>query len=151
DLALVEEDAVHDPLDRLIEGRVLEHDVRGLAPELERQALTGPGHAPPHDLPDLGRPGERDLRDVRAPGPGITFTTPGGSSACSMTSASRNAVSGVVEAGFSTAVLPVASAGASFHAHISRGKFHGVICAATPSGRGVRPGKAYSILSAQPA
>ncbi len=61
------------------------------------------------------------------------------------------AVSGVVSAGFSTAVLPVASAGASFQAAISSGKFHGITCPATPSGRGARFGKAYSSLSAQPA
>ncbi len=42
-----------------------------------------------------------------------------------MTSASFIAVSGVVSAGLSTTVLPVASAGAIFHAAISSGKFHG--------------------------
>ena len=61
-------------------------------------------------------------------------------------------MSGVVSAGFSTTVLPVASAGASFQAAISSGKFHGMIWPATPSGLGVpRPGNAYSSLSAQPA
>ena len=45
-------------------------------------------------------------------------------------------VSGVVSAGFSTHVLPAASAGASFHAAMSRGKFHGMIWPATPSGWG---------------
>ena len=39
-------------------------------------------------------------------------------------------------------VLPAARAGAIFQASISSGKFHGMICAATPSERGVRPGKA---------
>jgi hypothetical protein len=48
-------------------------------------------------------------------------------------------VIGVVSAGFSTAVLPHASAGASFQAAISRGKFQGTICAATPSGSTLRP------------
>ena len=80
------------------------------------------------------------------------FTTPGGSSASWITWASSSAVSGVVSAGFSTTVLPVASAGASFQAAISSGKFHGMIWPATPTGRGVRrPGNAYSSLSAQPA
>ena len=37
DVTLVEEDAVDDPLDGLIERGVLEHDVRRLAAELERQ------------------------------------------------------------------------------------------------------------------
>jgi hypothetical protein len=33
-----------------------------------------------------------------------------------------------------TTVLPATSAGASFHAGIALGKFHGVISATTPSG-----------------
>ena len=44
-----------------------------------------------------------------------------------------------------------ARAGAIFQASISSGKFHGMIWAATPSGRATRPGNAYSSLSAQPA
>ena len=35
-------------------------------------------------------------------------------------------MSGVVSAGLRTTVFPVASAGASFHAAISSGKFHGI-------------------------
>jgi len=61
------------------------------------------------------------------------------------------AESGVVSAGLSTTVFPAASAGAIFQASISSGKFHGMIWPATPSGLGVRFGKAYSSLSAQPA
>ena len=57
----------------------------------------------------------------------------------------------VVLDGLMTTVLPQAMAGAIFHAAMSSGKFHGMICPATPSGRGVRPGKAYFNLSAQPA
>ena len=41
---------------------------------------------------------------------------------------------GVCSAGFSTMQLPAASAGASFQTAISSGKFHGMICATTPSG-----------------
>ena len=67
------------------------------------------------------------------------------------TSANSIAVSGVVSAGLSTTVLPQASAGAIFHESMSSGKFQGMICAATPSGRGRRFGYAYSSLSAQPA
>ena len=70
-----------------------------------------------------------------SPAPVTMFTTPGGSSASWITSASSSAVSGVVSAGLSTAVFPVASAGASFQAAISSGKFHGMIWPATPSGR----------------
>ena len=79
------------------------------------------------------------------------LTTPGGRSASAMISASTSAVSGVVSAGLSTTVLPQASAGAIFHAAISSGKFHGMICPATPSGRGAGPKPACSSLSAQPA
>ncbi len=68
------------------------------------------------------------------PSPVTMLTTPGGSSAWRTTSQKRSAVSGVVSAGFSTTVLPQASAGAIFHASISNGKFHGMICPATPSG-----------------
>jgi hypothetical protein len=79
------------------------------------------------------------------------LTTPGGSSACRMTSQKRSAVSGVVSAGFSTTVFPAARAGAIFQASMRSGKFHGITCAATPSDLGRRFGKAYSSLSAQPA
>src|SRR6266540_115001 len=64
------------------------------------------------------------------PAPVTMLTTPGGSSACSSTWPSSSAVSGVVSAGLSTTVLPAASAGASFQAAISSGKFHGITCAA---------------------
>ena len=65
DLALVEVDAVDDALDRLVERRVVEDDVGGLATELEGQALVGPGDALGDALADLGRAGEGDLVDVR--------------------------------------------------------------------------------------
>ena len=64
DVSLVEVDAVDDPLDRLVERRVVEDDVRGLAAELEREPLAGAGEAPLDLLPDLGRAGEGDLVDV---------------------------------------------------------------------------------------
>ena len=41
DVPLVEVDAVDDPLDRLIERRVVEDHVRSLAAELERELLVG--------------------------------------------------------------------------------------------------------------
>ena len=86
-----------------------------------------------------------------APGPGTMLTTPGGRSAWRQTSANSSAVSGVVDAGLRTTVLPAARAGAIFQASMSSGKFHGMIWAATPSGWAVRPGNAYSSLSAHPA
>ncbi len=85
------------------------------------------------------------------PSPVRMLTTPAGTPAWRHTSAKSRAVSGVVSAGLSTTALPQASAGATFHASIRSGKFQGMICAATPRGRGVRFGNAYSSLSAQPA
>ena len=100
----------------------------------------------------LSMPGWRTSAAPVAPAPGSTLTTPGGRSACWQISASTSAVSGVVSAGLSTTVLPAASAGASFQAAMSSGKFHGMTWPATPSGRGSgRPGIAYASLSAQPA
>ena len=87
----------------------------------------------------LSMSGSRTRAAPVAPSPGTIETTPGGSSASWRISASSSAVTGVVSAGFSTAVLPAASAGASFQAAISSGKFHGTICPATPSGSTLRP------------
>ena len=64
DVALVEEDAVDDALDGLVERRVVEDDVGRLAAELERQPLAGAGQRALDDLADLGRAGERDLVDA---------------------------------------------------------------------------------------
>ncbi len=144
DVPLVEEDAVDDPLDRLVDRRVVEDDVRRLAAELQRELLAGAGDRLADRDADLGRSGERDLVDARVGRPAqrrsrprrsATLTTPGGRSACWQTCASSNALSGVVSAGLSTHVLPAASAGASFQAAISSGKFHGITWPATPSGR----------------
>ena len=64
DMALVEEDAVDDPFDGLVDRRIREDDIRGLAAELERVVLRGAGE-PALDQPaDFGRAGERDLVDV---------------------------------------------------------------------------------------
>ena len=70
-----------------------------------------------------------------APRPATKFTTPPGTPASASASTMRQALNGAAEAGFNTTVLPQTSAGASFHAGIALGKFHGVISAATPSGR----------------
>ena len=90
----------------------------------------------------LSMPGWLTSAAPVAPAPVMMLTTPSGSSASWMSSASSSEVSGVVSAGFSTTVLPQASAGAIFHAAMSSGKFHGMICPATPSALGVLPGKA---------
>src|ERR1700693_2088318 len=62
------------------------------------------------------------------------LTTPSGNPASCNSSPSRSAESGVCSAGFSTTVHPAASAGPSFHAAMSSGKFHGMICPTTPTG-----------------
>ncbi len=46
----------------------------------------------------------------------------------------QSAVRGVCSAGLSTTVLPNASAGATFHAAMIRGKFQGMMPPHTPSG-----------------
>src|SRR5205085_7985809 len=48
------------------------------------------------------------------PGPATTFTTPSGMPAAAAICSNLSAVNGVSSAGFSTTVLPAASAGASF-------------------------------------
>ena len=68
------------------------------------------------------------------PGPGTTFTTPGGIPASRHSSPSLSVDSGASSAGLITTVLPAAMAGAIFHAAICMAKFHGVIAAHTPIG-----------------
>ena len=75
----------------------------------------------------LSIPGARTSEEPVAPSPVRIVTTPGGRSASWQISARSSAVSGVVSAGLRIATLPHASAGASFHAAISSGKFHGTI------------------------
>ncbi len=86
-----------------------------------------------------------------SPLPGRIETTPAGNSASWQISASIRAVSGVVSAGCRIAPFALASAGASFHAAISNGKFHGTICPTTPSGLTSLALTPYLSLSAQPA
>ena len=62
------------------------------------------------------------------------LTTPAGTPASVISSPRRSAESGVCSAGLSTMVAPAASAGPSFQAAISSGKFHGMICPTTPIG-----------------
>ena len=120
DVALVEEDAVDDALDRLVDRRVVEDDVRGLAAELQRELLAGAGDWPARSaLPTAVEPVNATLSTSGcstsaapvSPAPVTMLTTPGGRSACCTISANSSAVSGVVSAGLSTTVLPAASAG----------------------------------------
>ena len=84
-----------------------------------------------------------------APSPVTMFTTPAGRPTWAQISAKASAVRGVYSAGFSTTQLPAASAGATFQASISSGKFQGTIWPQTPSGPW--PGNSVSAISAQPA
>ena len=83
----------------------------------------------------LSMSGSRTSAAPAAPSPGTIETTPGrqlglledlGEQQRASAASSRPASA--------RQVLPQASAGASFQAAISSGKFHGTICAATPSG-----------------
>ncbi len=62
------------------------------------------------------------------------LTTPAGNPTSVISSASRSDDSGVSSLGFSTTVLPAASAGPIFHEQNISGKFHGTICPTTPNG-----------------
>ena len=68
----------------------------------------------------------------KAPLPVTTLNTPGGRPASAHISASSRALSDVNEAGFSTTVLPIARAGATFHVNNISGKFQGTIAPTTP-------------------
>ena len=83
------------------------------------------------------------------PSPVTMLSTPGGRPASRDSSANSSAVSEVYSAGFSTTVLPIASAGATFQASIKSGKFHGMIAPQTPSGS--RPDSSDGISCAIPA
>ena len=63
-VALVEEDTVDDALDRLVDWRIVEHDVRGLAAELKRQLLARAGRLLGDGSTDCRRSRERDLVDA---------------------------------------------------------------------------------------
>src|SRR5581483_5417065 len=65
-VSLVEVDAVDDPLDGLVERRVVEDDVRGLASQFERELLAGAGEPALDRLPHVRRAGEGDLVDIVA-------------------------------------------------------------------------------------
>ena len=82
----------------------------------------------------MSTPGCSTSASPVAPSPVTMLTTPGGRPASRQISAKASAVSGVNSAGFSTTVLPAASAGAIFQASISSGKFQGMIWPQTPTG-----------------
>ena len=65
--------------------------------------------------------------------PFTTLTTPAGTPPSATRSSSACSVGDVSSDGFSTTAQPAASAGASFHAVVTIGKFHGMTSAATPT------------------
>jgi hypothetical protein len=75
----------------------------------------------------LSTPGWSTIADPVSPPPVRTLRTPSGMPASSASSPSRSAVRGVCSAGLRSTVQPAASAGATFQADISRGKFQGMI------------------------
>lgn len=68
------------------------------------------------------------------PKPVMMLTTPAGSPASRVSLPKASAGKGVCSAGLRTTVLPHARAGATFHATIESGPFHGIIWPQTPSG-----------------
>ena len=72
--------------------------------------------------------------DPVTPSPVTMLTTPAGRLILLHISAKYNAVKEVCSAGLRITELPAAIAGATFHANISRGKFHGIICPHIPTG-----------------
>ncbi len=77
---------------------------------------------------------EDNAAPVVIPSPVTMFRTPGGSPASVANSANISTDNGVSSDGFNTTVHPAANAGATFHAAIDKGKFHGIIAATTPTG-----------------
>ena len=69
-----------------------------------------------------------------APSPGTTFSTPSGSPASEQSLATSTIAHEVSSAGLRTMVHPATRAGAIFQKERSSGKFHGIMCAATPTG-----------------
>jgi hypothetical protein len=83
----------------------------------------------------LSTSGWRTMRSPAVwPLPVMMLTTPAGKPASTTMSARRSAVRLVCSAGLRMSVHPAASAGAIFIVAINSGKFHGTICAATPTG-----------------
>eukprot|EP00659_Diplonema_papillatum_P018798 gene18797-biopygen19037 len=82
----------------------------------------------------IARPGPSFPSCVFSPKPDRMLTVPLGYPASWMSSATRRADRGVCSAVLTTVVHPVARTGASFHASISSGKFHGMIWPTGPMG-----------------
>src|SRR5450830_490293 len=109
-------------------------------------AIWRPTGGLPVKLTMLVRSSITSLLPIVAPEPTTTWRTPSGRPAAARSSASRSAVSGVLEAGFSTTALPPASAGATLCATRLSGKLNGEIAAMTPRGSRIVQPKRFSPL-----
>jgi hypothetical protein len=142
-LAVQREDAEDGRVDRGVQVGVGEDDGRALPPSsIDRPFRNGRGVAE-DDLAGAALAGERDERHV-----GVLHERVAGVLAEAVDEVEdalgqarlfedarpEDADSGVNSAGFSTTVLPVASAGPSFHDSSMNGVFHGVMRPATPIG-----------------
>ena len=125
-----------------LEVGVLEHDVRALAAELERDLLQVARRRLHDQLADLGRAGEGDLVDrvvrrERRAGvaeAGHDVDHPCGQPGLLHELAEAQRRQRRLLGGLQHHGQPAASAGPSFHAAISSGKFHGMIWPTTPTG-----------------
>src|SRR5699024_12213667 len=77
---------------------------------------------------------DRNVTGVQTCALPILFTTPSGNPASLNNFPTYSKDNGVSVAGFITTVQPTARAEPNFHAAISSGKFHGIICPTTPTG-----------------
>ena len=147
-LAGGEEGGVDHVLDGRVEVGVGQHDGRVLAAHLEldaqaalarpRRAASAPISQEPVKETAFSGLALTSASPSSPPEPATKLTTPLGMPASCSASTMRQALSGAADAGLSTTVLPQISAGASFHAGIALGKFHGVIRPTTPIGLRMR-------------
>ena len=140
---MIEEDRARGAGDRGVEISVLEDDVGRLAAKFERHFLQVARRGMDDQLADFGGTGESYFVDV-----GMS----GQRGARGLAVAGDDVHHALGEAGFHDQLAETqrrkrrllrrlqddraaaASAGPSFHAAISRGKFQGMICPATPTG-----------------
>ena len=95
-------------------------------------AITSRAVAQPPVNDTLSMPGWRTSASPAAAPPTTTLSTPGGSPASSASSAKRSAPNGAISGGFTTTVLPAASAGTAFWPMPIIGPFHGTMAPITP-------------------
>ncbi len=141
-LARVPERRPHRGDHRGVEVGILEHDVRVLAAEFERDALEILGRRVRDDASHLGRAGEGDLRDAGMLGecrPDAPVSGQHAHDAVGNTGALQDACHAQqrqrgVRRGLGDNGQPAASAGAILNEAVMNGKFHGRMIATGPTG-----------------